>query len=121
MTIEARSALFPVKAIAECAGKAAFELYRSQDAWVERKTDGSSLTQADMASEVVIWAGLQQLDPSTSYLSKESASSFYTERKSWERFCLVDPLDGTKEFMKRNNRFILGLLPDTYALPLRLP
>ena len=109
MTGAAGPAIDEVKAIAERAGEAALELYRSQDAWVERKADGSPLTQADMASEQVIRAGLQQLDPSTPYLSEESAPSSYADRKSWGRFWLVDPLDGTKEFIKRTDEFTINI------------
>ncbi len=101
--------LAAVKTIAERAGDAALELYRSQDAWVERKADGSPLTEADMASERVVRAGLQELDPSIPYLSEESAPSSYAERRAWSRFWLVDPLDGTKEFIKRTGEFTVNI------------
>ena len=102
-------ALDAVKEIAERAGDAALKLYRSQDAWVEQKADGSPLTEADMASERVIRTGLRELDPSIPYLSEESEPSSYSERRAWDRFWLVDPLDGTKEFIKRTDEFTVNI------------
>ena len=98
-----------VKEIAIRAGDAALEIYRSQDAWVKEKSDGSPLTQADMASERVIAAELRPLDPSIPYLSEESAPTSYETRREWRRFWLVDPLDGTKEFIKRTHEFTINI------------
>ena len=102
-------ALDAVKAIAERAADAALGLYRSQDAWIELKANGSPLTEADMASERIIKAELKQLDPSIPYLSEESPPSSYSERRAWNRFWLVDPLDGTKEFIKRTDEFTVNI------------
>ena len=85
-----------IKGIAEQAGAATLDLYRSQEAWVEQKADGSPLTAADMASEKIIRTGLRDVDESIPYLSEESTASTYEERRRWERFWLVDPLDGRK-------------------------
>jgi 3'(2'), 5'-bisphosphate nucleotidase len=101
--------LATVKGIAVRAGDAALEIYRSQDAWVKEKSDGSPLTQADMASEQVIGAALRPLDPSIPYLSEESAHIRYATRREWRRFWLVDPLDGTKEFIKRTHEFTINI------------
>ena len=98
-----------VKAIAVRAGEAALKIYRSQDAWVQEKSDGSPLTEADMASERVIQAELPALDLSIPYLSEESAATGYATRRDWERFWLVDPLDGTKEFIKRTHEFTINI------------
>ena len=98
-----------VKGIAVRAGEAAFEIYRRKDAWVEQKSDGSPLTEADMASERVIQAELRPLVPSIPYLSEESAPSTFEERRQWERFWLVDPLDGTKEFIKGTGEFTVNI------------
>ena len=98
-----------ITAVAQRAGAAALELYRSQDAWVSEKSDGSPLTAADMASERIIQPALQAIDPSIPYLSEESAPTTYDERRSWERFWLVDPLDGTKEFIKRTGEFTINI------------
>ena len=101
--------LATVKGIAVRAGDAALEIYRAQDAWVREKSDGSPLTQADMASERVIAAALRPLDPSIPYLSEESAQLGYATRREWRRFWLVDPLDGTKEFIKRTHEFTINI------------
>ena len=101
--------LATVKGIAVRAGAAALEIYNAQDAWVQEKADGSPLTEADMASEQVIGAALRPLDPSIPYLSEESAQLGYATRREWRRFWLVDPLDGTKEFIKRTHEFTINI------------
>ena len=98
-----------VKAIAARAAVAAVEIYRRQDAWVEQKADGSPLTEADMASERIIHGELPLVDPSIPYLSEESAPLRYEDRREWRRFWLVDPLDGTKEFIKRTDEFTVNI------------
>ena len=98
-----------VKAIAVRAAEAAVEIYRRQDAWVEQKADGSPLTEADMASDRIIHTELPRVDPSIPYLSEESAPSRYEDRREWRRFWLVDPLDGTKEFIKRTGEFTVNI------------
>lgn len=95
--------------IAQRAGAAALKLYQDQDGWVEEKSDGSPLTAADMASERTIQPALQAVDPSIPYLSEESAPATYGERREWTRFWLVDPLDGTKEFIKRTGEFTVNI------------
>ena len=95
--------------IAARAGEAALRLYHTQDAWVEEKADGSPVTEADMASEHLIARELRALDPSIPYLSEESAQRPYEERRDWRRFWLVDPLDGTKEFLRRTNEFTVNI------------
>ena len=101
--------LATVKGIAVRAGDAALEIYRAQDAWVQEKPDGSPLTQADVVSEQVIAAALRPLDPSIPYLSEESAQLGYETRREWRRFWLVDPLDGTKEFLKQTGEFTVNI------------
>jgi len=98
-----------VKGIAVRAATAAVEIYRRQDAWIEQKADGSPLTEADMASERIINAELPPVDPSIPYLSEESAPPSYETRRGWRRFWLVDPLDGTKEFIKRTDEFTVNI------------
>lgn len=97
-----------VRDIARAAGDAILEVY--QDALdITEKADRSPLTRADMASHRLILAQLQQLDPEIPILSEESAQQDISERRSWERFWLVDPLDGTKEFIKRNGEFTVNI------------
>ena len=94
--------------IAEAAGAAILKVYRS-DFDVRRKSDASPLTQADLAAHEVICAGLEQLVPRLPILSEESAQPPYAQRRRWRRYWLVDPLDGTKEFVNRNGEFTVNI------------
>lgn len=76
---------------------------------VEHKDDRSPLTAADLASHRRIVAGLQVLTPEIPVLSEESRSLDIADRRSWSRFWLVDPLDGTREFIKRNGEFTVNI------------
>ena len=76
---------------------------------VEHKEDRSPLTAADRAAHDVIVAALSQADPSIPILSEESRAIPTAERSAWTRFWLVDPLDGTKEFLKRNGEFTVNI------------
>jgi 3'(2'), 5'-bisphosphate nucleotidase len=76
---------------------------------VERKTDDSPLTAADMASHRRIVDGLQRITPDIPVLSEESAEIDIATRRSWSRLWLVDPLDGTREFVKRNGEFTVNI------------
>ena len=91
------------------AGKAILEIYNSADFGVEMKSDDSPLTKADLASHNVIDKGLQELTPDIPVLSEESASIAFAERQSWKKYWLVDPLDGTKEFIKKNGEFTVNI------------
>ena len=106
-----------ITAIAQRAGAATLELYRSQDAWVTEKSDGSPLTAADMASERIIQPELHAIDPSIPYLSEESVPATYDERRTWDRFWLVDPLDGTKEFIKHSGEFTINIALIEHSQP----
>lgn len=82
----------------------------SQDFGVERKADDSPLTEADMAAHRIIVDGLAGCDSGTPVLSEESAEyASYATRRGWERYWLVDPLDGTKEFVNRNGQFTVNI------------
>lgn len=76
---------------------------------VESKKDDSPLTQADLASHHCIAEGLAQLTPDIPLLSEEGASIPYAQRAAWNRYWLIDPLDGTKEFIKRNGEFTTNI------------
>ena len=95
-------------ALARQAGAAIMDVYQ-RDHQVEIKADASPLTVADRLSHEVIVAGLKTLTPDIPVLSEEGRDIPYTERQSWETFWLVDPLDGTKEFIKRNGEFTVNL------------
>lgn len=75
--------------------------YYSQEIEVIQKEDNTPLTQADLASQKVIINALQNIDPETPVISEEAKLPKYDLRKNWESFWLVDPLDGTKEFIKK--------------------
>ena len=94
--------------IAKEAGRAILSMYDGEIE-VEMKDDQSPLTAADKASHEVIIAGLQQHFPEIPILSEEGADIPYEERKGWSRFWCVDPLDGTKEFIKRNGEFTVNI------------
>lgn len=95
--------------IARDAGAAIMEVYTSGDFDVELKDDNSPLTRADRASHEVIDKGLREIFPDIPILSEEGTATPYAERSQWERFWLVDPLDGTKEFIKRNGEFTVNI------------
>jgi 3'(2'), 5'-bisphosphate nucleotidase len=69
---------------------------------VERKQDDSPLTLADLESQKIIVESLSQLTPGVPILSEESAQAPWAQRRSWNELWIVDPLDGTREFVKRN-------------------
>src|SRR6516165_3237750 len=92
-------------ALARTAGRAILQVYDGDFA-VERKEDNSPLTAADLASHRAIVDGLHILAPQIPVLSEESAEHApWDERRRWTRYWLVDPLDGTREFVKRNGEF----------------
>ncbi len=94
--------------LAEQAGKAILEVYR-RDFDVEHKDDSSPLTEADMAAHRCIVAGLEKFSPRWPVLSEESASIPWSQRQQWPCYWLVDPLDGTREFVKRNGEFTVNI------------
>ena len=76
---------------------------------VETKDDRSPLTAADLASHQCLVAGLEKLTPEIPILSEESSQLPYSERQQWKTYWLLDPLDGTKEFIKRNGEFTVNV------------
>ena len=94
--------------IAGTAGRAILEVYH-QDFAVEHKDDSSPLTAADLAAHAAIVKGLGTLDPDTPILSEEAAATPYRVRAGWRRYWLIDPLDGTREFIKRNGEFTVNI------------
>ena len=106
--IDAAALLPEVLAIAAEAGRAVMEIYGSEFA-VELKDDRTPLTAADRAAHACILAGLKRLPLDLPVLSEESAASEREDRRRWQRFWLVDPLDGTREFIKRNGEFTVNI------------
>ncbi len=99
----------PLIEISKKAGDAILEIYGTDDFQVESKDDSSPLTAADLAAHNLIIAGLAELTPDIPVLSEESKGISKEERQSWSQFWLVDPLDGTKEFIKRNGEFTVNI------------
>lgn len=100
----------PLLALCEEAGAAICELYHAPDAdQYEAKGDDSPLTSADLAADAIIALGLGQLGPVLPILSEESSHIAVDERLGWQRYWLVDPLDGTKEFLARTGEFTINL------------
>lgn len=94
--------------LARRAGAAILEVYAGDFA-VEEKSDHSPLTLADTQSHAIIAQGLQDRYPQIPLLSEEGKDVPFAVRRSWSRFWLVDPLDGTKEFVKRNGEFTVNI------------
>jgi 3'(2'), 5'-bisphosphate nucleotidase len=90
------------------AGHEILRIYETDYA-IEHKDDMTPLTEADMAAHHIIDAGLQRLTPNIPILSEESAKIPFEERQQWSCYWLVDPLDGTREFIKRNGEFTVNI------------
>ncbi len=97
-----------VNKIARQAGTAILKVYE-QDFEVIEKSDKSPLTEADLASHHIIVDALQSLTPEIPVLSEESADIPYDTRRRWQTYWLIDPLDGTREFIKRNGEFTVNI------------
>ncbi len=91
------------------AGHAILDIYNSSGYDIESKEDRSPLTSADIAAHERIVAGLGALHPDWPILSEESCAVAFAERREWSRYWLVDPLDGTREFIKRNGEFTVNI------------
>jgi len=100
--------LEPVIALAWRAGDETLRVYEAGFN-VAHKEDKSPLTEADMASHEVLDKGLRELRPELPVLSEESAEVDFAVRSTWRRYWLVDPLDGTREFVKRNGEFTVNI------------
>ena len=94
--------------IAEAAGREILSIYAAGFE-VETKTDDSPLTSADNAAHRLIQTQLQALTPTIPVLSEEGGIPAFAERRQWPRYWLVDPLDGTREFIKRNGEFTVNI------------
>lgn len=97
-----------IVSIAKEAGQAIMAVYE-QDIEVQQKHDNSPLTQADLAAHNIIENSLSVLIPELPVLSEESAAIPFATRRQWGNYWLVDPLDGTREFIKRNGEFTVNI------------
>jgi 3'(2'), 5'-bisphosphate nucleotidase len=99
-----------VAQLAREAGRATMTYYGDEaGAGVRAKADESPVTLADEAAHHILVDGLRRLDPGTPVVSEESQAEGYETRRGWRRFWLVDPLDGTKEFIKRRAEFTVNV------------
>ncbi len=108
----------PIIQIAEEAGRAILEVYERSEIEVETKSDSSPLTQADLAAHRIIVARLGELFPAIPVLSEESDSISLQQRRAWTQYFLVDPLDGTKEFIQRNGEFTVNIALIDHGKPM---
>ncbi len=106
--MDLKSLIEPIVALAEEAGHAILEVY-STNFDVQSKADESPLTQADLASNRRIMAGLETLTPGIPIISEEVGLPEFEERSAWPVYWLIDPLDGTKEFVNRNGEFTVNI------------
>ncbi|HET8728125.1 MAG TPA: 3'(2'),5'-bisphosphate nucleotidase CysQ [Alphaproteobacteria bacterium] len=104
-----RALLDRVRALAQTAGTAILEIYAREDFGAARKSDGSPVTLADAAAERIILDGLATLTPGVPVIAEEAHSAGHVPDVSGGRFWLVDPLDGTREFLNRNGEFTVNI------------
>ena len=105
-----KKTLDQVKSAVAEAGAAILAIYRDPGRFgTEQKADDSPLTAADLAANQLLVARLQELTPDLPILSEESRQAPWHERKHWQDCWIVDPLDGTKEFLKRNDEFTVNV------------
>jgi 3'(2'), 5'-bisphosphate nucleotidase len=107
VTGELRSA---VTGLARAAGRATMKYYDGAvEAGVREKEDRSPVTLADEVAHEILVEGLRRIDPGTPVVSEEAEAVSFETRRGWRRFWLVDPLDGTKEFIKRRAEFTVNV------------
>ncbi len=94
--------------IAKEAGDAIMKIYE-RDFTIEYKDDKSPLTEADLKSNEIICHALSTLYPDIPILSEENKTVHYADRKGWDYFWLIDPIDGTKEFIKKTGEFTVNI------------
>jgi 3'(2'), 5'-bisphosphate nucleotidase len=108
LNIDLAELIMPVVNLAIEAGENILTIYSSNFS-VNHKNDNSPLTAADLASHECLVAGLRRLPGAYPVLSEESVELPFEQRRLWETYWLVDPLDGTKEFIKRNGEFTVNI------------
>jgi 3'(2'), 5'-bisphosphate nucleotidase len=100
------------KRIARLAGETIMYYYNSDrlsDEFIQTKMDNSPVTEADLASNAIILNELKQLTPDYPVISEEDVNAKYEERANYGRVWIIDPLDGTKEFMAQNGEFAIHI------------
>jgi len=97
-----------IEKIAIDAGKAIMEIYK-KDFDIEYKDDTSPLTEADLKANQIICSALEEKYPNIPIMSEENKQTPYSIRKNWEYYWCIDPIDGTKEFIKKNDEFTINI------------
>jgi 3'(2'), 5'-bisphosphate nucleotidase len=108
MIVDIKALIHPVQSIAQQAGSRIVEIYKNGFSITE-KADKSPVTEADLAAHDIIVEGLSSITPHIPVLSEEDSTISYTTRAQWEWLWLVDPLDGTREFIRRNDEFSVNI------------
>lgn len=107
---ELNALIDPLLALCRAAGNAICEYYQAPGAQAfDTKGDDTPLTQADLAAHRILVEGLSALSPVLPVLSEESGEAEMAARREWSRYWLVDPLDGTKEFLARTGEFTINI------------
>jgi 3'(2'), 5'-bisphosphate nucleotidase len=109
MSAAAADLLESVADIARAAGREILEVYGAGELAARPKADASPLTAADLRAHRLIVDALRELSPGTPLLSEEAADTPFAQRRTWQRYWLVDPLDGTREFLARNGEFTVNI------------
>ena len=111
-------AILDIVTLAKKAGEAIMKIYLDAELFVEDKADQSPLTLADISANQIINEGLSILTPDWPIISEESQFPDYEIRQHWREFWLVDPLDGTKEFIHKNGEFTVNIALIEQGVPI---
>ncbi|KGK40997.1 hypothetical protein LH51_18090 [Nitrincola sp. A-D6] len=99
-----------LKQLACDAGDVIMQIYQDQNHWnTQQKSNDTPVTAADLAAHKLLVQGLQQLTPDIPILSEEAEIPDWQQRQHWSRYWLLDPLDGTREFLQRNGEFTVNI------------
>lgn len=109
MILDLANLIEPILKISREAGARVREIYGEDDVKIRSKSDDSPVTCADIAAHEIIGGGLGEITPDIPVLSEESLDVAFETRSAWETFWLVDPLDGTREFIKRSGEFTVNV------------
>ena len=114
---ELQTYLEAVRNLANEAGKKILDVYHTEFS-VKQKDDHTPVTEADLAANKIILAGLNALTPNIPIISEEEGLAPFEERQTWSRYWLVDPLDGTREFIQRNGEFTVNIALIENGIPI---
>lgn len=107
--LDHKALLQPLLEICEHASQAILNVYHKDDFSIQNKQDQSPVTAADLAAHEIIQKGLATLTPDIPQLSEEAADINFSQRQQWNTFWCIDPLDGTKEFIRKNDEFTVNI------------